>query len=269
MRRSSRPTAPCPTSCHKCRWSSCWRATASSSRPARTQHPQPGHPAHAAEEHQHQHEGEPAPSPQGRAAPARAEGQASAVRATGHAPLARAAGARLPAEDAQGRPEWRWLHHCQLRRRGRALRGIARALLQLRGGDRVFRLSHTQTYASCQGTEFHESLTLWELGHRKFAARHLFVGISRAQRAEQVRLASKASNEYCFLFKDMAFRTDRLARQLACAKFIAGRVWHTSQKGAQQHRQSGAAGSDGLVRAGASIGPGHRAAGRARAADLH
>jgi hypothetical protein len=42
------------------------------------------------------------------------------------------------------------------------------------------RLSYAQTYASCQGTEFTESLCLWDISHRHFSRRHLFVGLSRA-----------------------------------------------------------------------------------------
>ena len=42
------------------------------------------------------------------------------------------------------------------------------------------RLSYAQTFASCQGTEFTESLCLWDVGHKYFTMRHLFVGMSRA-----------------------------------------------------------------------------------------
>ena len=44
-----------------------------------------------------------------------------------------------------------------------------------------FRLSHAQTCASCQGTEFDESLYLHETAHPMFTARHLFVGLSKAK----------------------------------------------------------------------------------------
>ena len=47
------------------------------------------------------------------------------------------------------------------------------------------RLSHAQTFASCQGTEFTESLTLWETEHPKFPWRPLFVGLSRGPRREE------------------------------------------------------------------------------------
>ncbi len=42
------------------------------------------------------------------------------------------------------------------------------------------RLSYAQTYASCQGTEFTGSLCLWDVNHKYFSMRHLFVGLSRA-----------------------------------------------------------------------------------------
>ena len=53
----------------------------------------------------------------------------------------------------------------------------------------MFRLSHAQTYSSCQGTEFSEACTLHELGHPRFTWRHLFVGISRCRAAELVSCA--------------------------------------------------------------------------------
>ena len=53
----------------------------------------------------------------------------------------------------------------------------------------MFRLSHAQTYASCQGTEFTEACTLHELDHPRFSWRHLFVGISRCRAAELVSCA--------------------------------------------------------------------------------
>jgi hypothetical protein len=43
------------------------------------------------------------------------------------------------------------------------------------------RLSYAQTYASCQGTEFADSLCLWDCAHRRFSRRPLFVGLSRAR----------------------------------------------------------------------------------------
>jgi hypothetical protein len=43
------------------------------------------------------------------------------------------------------------------------------------------RLSYAQTFASCQGTEFADSLCLWDCAHRHFSRKHLFVGLSRAR----------------------------------------------------------------------------------------
>jgi hypothetical protein len=48
------------------------------------------------------------------------------------------------------------------------------------------RLSYAQTYASCQGTEFEGALRLWDVAHRHFSKRHLFVGLSRAKLAAAV-----------------------------------------------------------------------------------
>ena len=42
------------------------------------------------------------------------------------------------------------------------------------------RLSYAQTYASCQGTEFKDSLRLWDVSSERFTRRHLYVGLSRA-----------------------------------------------------------------------------------------
>ena len=53
----------------------------------------------------------------------------------------------------------------------------------------MFRLSHAQTYASCQGTEFTEACTLHELEPPRFSWKHLFVGISRCRAAELVSCA--------------------------------------------------------------------------------
>jgi hypothetical protein len=50
------------------------------------------------------------------------------------------------------------------------------------------RLSYAQTYASCQGTEFTESLCLWDVSHKYFTMRHLFVGLSRAAQGAFVSL---------------------------------------------------------------------------------
>ena len=51
-----------------------------------------------------------------------------------------------------------------------------------------FRLSHAQTFASCQGTEFDDSLCLHETSHPMFTARHLYVGLSRARSAGLVSI---------------------------------------------------------------------------------
>ena len=50
------------------------------------------------------------------------------------------------------------------------------------------RLSYAQTYASCQGTEFEGPLRLWDVGHKYFTRRHLFVGLSRSQSAAFIGL---------------------------------------------------------------------------------
>ena len=50
----------------------------------------------------------------------------------------------------------------------------------------LLRLSFARTYASCQGTEFEDTLRLHDTQSRFFTKRHLFVALSRAKRAEQV-----------------------------------------------------------------------------------
>jgi hypothetical protein len=50
------------------------------------------------------------------------------------------------------------------------------------------RLSYAQTYASCQGTEFAGSLSLWDCAHKHFTRRHLFVALSRAKQNAAVSL---------------------------------------------------------------------------------
>ena len=50
------------------------------------------------------------------------------------------------------------------------------------------RLSYAQTYASCQGTEFEGPLSLWDVGHKYFTRRHLFVGLSRSKSAAFIGL---------------------------------------------------------------------------------
>jgi hypothetical protein len=44
------------------------------------------------------------------------------------------------------------------------------------------RLSYAQTYASCQGTEFADSLCLWDTAHRHFSRKHIFVGLGESER---------------------------------------------------------------------------------------
>ena len=48
------------------------------------------------------------------------------------------------------------------------------------------RLSFAQTYSSSQGTEFSETLRLHDTNSNFFTKRHLFVGLSRAKRADMV-----------------------------------------------------------------------------------
>jgi hypothetical protein len=50
------------------------------------------------------------------------------------------------------------------------------------------RLSYARTYASCQGTDFADSLRLWDCAHRHFSRCHLFVGLSRARQHAEVSL---------------------------------------------------------------------------------
>jgi hypothetical protein len=44
----------------------------------------------------------------------------------------------------------------------------------------LLRLSHAQTYASCQGDEFN-AVRLWDVENRHFTWRHLYVGLSRSK----------------------------------------------------------------------------------------
>ncbi len=48
------------------------------------------------------------------------------------------------------------------------------------------RLAHAQTYASCQGTEFPDSLALWDCDSKHFTMRHMFVALSRAKNAVDI-----------------------------------------------------------------------------------
>jgi len=51
---------------------------------------------------------------------------------------------------------------------------------------RYLRLSYAQTYASCQGSEFTGTLRLHDTSNIFFTKRHLFVGLSRGKRAEDI-----------------------------------------------------------------------------------
>ncbi len=50
----------------------------------------------------------------------------------------------------------------------------------------LLRLSYAQTYASCQGTEFVDSLRLHDTSNRHFTKRHLFVALSRAKKKDEI-----------------------------------------------------------------------------------
>ena len=50
----------------------------------------------------------------------------------------------------------------------------------------LLRLSYALTYAGCQGSEFEGPLRLWDTDSRHFTKKHLFVGLSRAKRADEV-----------------------------------------------------------------------------------
>ena len=93
------------------------------------------------------------------------------------------------AAQPQGHPERRALHHRELRGDDSEFSGAAGAQLHYEEVRDWCRLSHAQTFASCQGTEFTESLTLWETDHPKFTWRHLFVGLSRGRDAKKVHLS--------------------------------------------------------------------------------
>ena len=56
----------------------------------------------------------------------------------------------------------------------------------------LLRLSYARTYASCQGTEFEETLRLHDCGNRHFTMRHLFVALSRAKDAKKIDIAGAA-----------------------------------------------------------------------------
>ncbi len=50
----------------------------------------------------------------------------------------------------------------------------------------LLRLSYAQTYASCQGTEFEDTLRLHDTSNIHFTKRHLFVGLSRSKMKELI-----------------------------------------------------------------------------------
>ena len=52
--------------------------------------------------------------------------------------------------------------------------------------SRDLRMSFAQTYMSCQGSEFHDSLKLWDVDSKFFTLKHLYVGMSRARDASKV-----------------------------------------------------------------------------------
>ena len=53
----------------------------------------------------------------------------------------------------------------------------------------LLRLSFARTYASCQGTEFDDTLRLHDVTNRHFTMRHLFVALSRAKDKSKVDIA--------------------------------------------------------------------------------
>ena len=53
----------------------------------------------------------------------------------------------------------------------------------------LLRLSYAQTYASCQGTEFDDSLRLHDTSNSHFTKRHLFVALSRAKKKDEIDIA--------------------------------------------------------------------------------
>jgi len=59
------------------------------------------------------------------------------------------------------------------------------AVLSTTDAAKYLRLSHAQTFASCQGDEF-ESVRLWDCDSRNFTWKHLYVGLSRAKGSAEV-----------------------------------------------------------------------------------
>ena len=54
----------------------------------------------------------------------------------------------------------------------------------------LLRLSYAQTYASCQGTEFDDSMRLHDTSNSHFTMRHLFVALSRAKRKDLIDITT-------------------------------------------------------------------------------
>ena len=53
---------------------------------------------------------------------------------------------------------------------------------------RDLRMSFAQTYMSCQGSEFHDSLKLWDCDSKFFTLKHLYVGMSRSRDSAKVAI---------------------------------------------------------------------------------
>ena len=62
------------------------------------------------------------------------------------------------------------------------------AKLSLEDAVQMLRLSSAMTYASVQGRETEGTLCLHDTGNPFFTMRHLYVGLSRAKRAADVRV---------------------------------------------------------------------------------
>ena len=63
----------------------------------------------------------------------------------------------------------------------------------------LLRLSFSRTYASCQGTEFAQSLRLHDVDNRHFTMRHLFVALSRAKDRKQIDIAGGELSRQSYL----------------------------------------------------------------------
>lgn len=60
----------------------------------------------------------------------------------------------------------------------------------------LMRLSHAMTYASVQGRETEGSLCLYDTTSAYSTFKHLYVALSRAKRAENVRVQSRCKSQY-------------------------------------------------------------------------